>query len=230
MLSSRYRLLVAAAAFAVSASAYADSVTFTWVPFNNGGATNNGVACQPVGCPPSGTLVLTSAAIDSSWAALVGATSGAPGVKSIAGSAGNYSTLAAIQASGLASFNFSWNNNPNVAVLALGPTGNLANVQVGGGGWTAQYNSTANAYILFNTVTFNGGGAAGTGLQVSDNGITGAASMTNASYSSFGLQDYGYWKLTSYSPTPAVPLPAAGWLLASALGGLSMLRRRREAA
>ncbi len=218
----KFSSLIAVFAFTAGA-AHADSVSFTWVPYHPSGVTNNGL-CSPAVCPAVGSLTLSSPLIDSTWAALIGATTSAPGVRTVAGSAGNYTGTSAIQAAGLSAMSFSWNNAPNIAVLALGST--LNNVQVGGAGWTAQFSSTAGAYILFNTLTMNGGGTTGQGLQVSNNATTGVASMTNATYSPpFGLQDYGYWALTSYAPS--VPLPAAAWLLLSGVASMAALRRRK---
>src|SRR5262249_3982779 len=115
------------ALFGVAATAaHADSVKFTWVPYSASGPTNNG-GVAPATCPPPGPLPISSPLIDSAWATLVGATSGAAGTKVVAGSLGNYTGTAAIQGSGLTAFNFSWGNLPNVATLALGST--LGNVQ-----------------------------------------------------------------------------------------------------
>jgi len=114
-----------------------------------------------------------------------------------------------IPSSALIDLSYQWNN---------GATLDFASVQfVGVVSWAACNGTLISPAVIsgnYGTTSMNIAGSTCDSFALSHNGATVPYSESNS----------GYWTYT------VVPVPAAVWLLGSALGGLGMIRRRQKAA
>ncbi|MBW7930745.1 MAG: VPLPA-CTERM sorting domain-containing protein [Gammaproteobacteria bacterium] len=117
-----------------------------------------------------------------------------------------------ISESALVDLSYQWNHGATLDFASI-ETINLS------GGWEA-----CNGTLISPAVISGHSGT--TSLQISASTCDWSVLSINAATAPTSESNWGYW---TYSHT-VVPVPAAVWLLGSALGGLGMIRRRQKAA